>query len=131
MSDHLRDCDEISLGALAERISIELDVLLELSLALQDAMSCCATLARHKVKTLSALQGVDRISQSLCDLARLTGEIGMRTPDSVLLDRRSLDASLRLRDLSVRLLAQEDHTMRATKNNRSRTTRDPGDVLLF
>lgn len=131
MSDDPRPVDSVHLDALAERISVELRLLLMISLQLQDAMSCCVSLHNHEAETLGALQGIDRISQALSDLARLTEEIGRRTPDSILLERQPLDARLRLRDLSVRLHLHDAPSLACTLGSTSEPERAPGDVLFF
>ncbi len=132
MPEYPRQIDSVRLGALAERISAELELLLGLSIELQDAMSGCAVRPGPEAKTLVALQGIDRITQGLCDLARLTREIGLRTPGGVYLDRQPLDAGLRLRELSLRLLPPEDPLLPAAANSPAALlVRDPGDVMLF
>lgn len=131
MSDEQHPADRVRLGALAERISTELKLLLYLSLQLQDAMSRSTSLGSHEVSTLGALQGIDRISQGLCDLARLTQEIGLRTPDSILLERQPLDARLRLRDLSLRLQLHDAPSVGCMLGSPPDNEREPGEFLLF
>jgi hypothetical protein len=131
MSDDPHIADHVRLDALAERISAELKRLLYLSLDLQDAMSRCTSLRNHDLKALGALQGIDRISQDLCDLARLTEEIGLRTPNSILLERQPLDARLRLRDLSLRLQLHYTPSPDCTPGNPPDLEREPGDALFF
>lgn len=131
MSDEQHPADRVRLDALAERISTELKLLLYLSLQLQDAMSRCTSLGSHEVSTLGTLQGIDRISQGLCDLARLTQEIGLRTPASILLERQPLDARLRLRDLSLRLQLHDAPSVGCTLGNPPDNEREPGEFLLF
>lgn len=131
MSDAPHSADQVRLHALAERISAELNRLLHLSLDLQDAMSRCTSLRNCDRYTLGALQGIDRISQDLCDLARLTEEIGLRTPNSIFLDRRPLDARLRLRDLSLRLQLHFAQSPDCTPGNPADLEREPGDALFF
>lgn len=131
MSDDPHIADHVHLDALAQRISAELQRLLHLSLDLQDAMSRFAGLRDHDPKTLGALQGIDRISQDLCDLARLTKEIGLRTPNSILLERQPLDARLRLRDLSLRLQLQCTASPNCPTDGPMDLVREAGDALFF
>ncbi len=131
MSNDPRPADSVRLDALAERISAELGLLLNLSLQLQDAMSCCTSPRCHEAKILGALQGIDRISQGLCDLARLTAEIGLLTPDSVRLERQPLDARLRLRDLALRLQLHDAPSLVCTSGGPPDLAREPGDILFF
>lgn len=131
MSDERHNANHVHLDALAQRISAELKRLLHLSLDLQDALSRFASLRDHDPKSLGALQGVDRISQDLCDLARLTKEIGLRTPNSILLERQPLDARLRLRDLSHRLQLHDTASLDCTADGPLDLVREPGEALFF
>lgn len=127
MTQPVRQAELVPLDNLATRISHELEKLLSLSLAVQDAMSLRHSLHPENQDVLTGLQGIDRITQGLCDLARLMEEIGVRAPEDVFLERVPLDRRLTLRDLSSRLLPEQVRDRSAHSELASAS----GEVMLF
>jgi division protein CdvB (Snf7/Vps24/ESCRT-III family) len=107
------------LHQLAARIGEELDTMGQLSLSVQHAMSRCTGTMGRDPQVMNALQGIDRISQSLAELARLMQYVSKTTPQGISVPSAALQENLALRDMTKRLLAkappepQDDDTVLA------------------
>ena len=117
--------DQLALTDLATRIGGELDFLVHLSLTVQAALSHCTCTHPVDAETLKGLQGIDRITQGLADMARLMADIGETAPQGVYLARHALERRVQLRDLCQRIFVPEATASRPE----ARTV--PGEVLLF
>ena len=113
--------DQLALADLAIRIGSELDFLMQLSLTVQAALSHCTCAHPADTETLKGLQGIDRITQSLADMARLMADVGGAAPEGVYLARPALERRLQLRDLCQRIFLPDASAPRS----------DFGEVLLF
>ncbi len=103
MNDRPEYPDQLALTDLAFRIGAELDFLMHLSLTVQSALSHCICTHPADAETLKGLQGIDRITQGLADVARLMADIGDTAPGGVFLGRHALERRLQLRDLCQRI----------------------------
>jgi hypothetical protein len=101
------DTDAVKLDMLVSRIGAELSQLQALSLSVQDALSHCVLGLSSASDSLQSLQGIDRITQALGDLARIMNHIGQTVPAGVVLARQPLASQVGLRDLSLRVLRQD------------------------
>ncbi|MGB7269863.1 MAG: hypothetical protein WBC90_10115 [Albidovulum sp.] len=113
------------LHQLAARIGEELDAMGQLSLSVQHAMSQCTGTMGRDPEVMNALQGIDRISQSLAELARLMQYVSQTTPQGISLPSAALQENLALRDMTKRLLAK------APQEPQSDDTVLAGDVTWF
>lgn len=96
---------EIALSTLLCRIAKELEVLSDLADTAQLALSHCIFLHPPETTISAGLQGMDRISQELEDLHRLTKWLERRVPDDQHVEASALRTEILLRDLADRLTA--------------------------
>lgn len=92
-----------TLALLATRIAQELGHLGALSEQVQTALSRCSLCPIEDRETLSGLQGIDRISQGLTDLARLMDALGTQICTDLPLPQTGLASRVTLNELSLRL----------------------------
>lgn len=95
----------VALGDLAGRIGGELDHLTCLALQVQTALSGTPPLLAWAHADQARLQGIDRITQSLTDLARLMTVIAAHVPADIRLPVEPLLSSVILNDLSHQLFS--------------------------
>lgn len=95
-----------TLALLATRIADELGHLGTLSEQVQAALSQCGLCLVNDRDTLRGLQGIDRISQGLTDLARLMEALGAQICADLPLPPTSLAGKVTLRELSLRLFQE-------------------------
>lgn len=93
----------LALDALAGRISTELASLAGLSCEVQRALSLCQFADHTAPEAIRGLQGLDRITQALDDLARLMAALSHEVPPTVELRAHPLFAQLRLHELICNL----------------------------
>lgn len=96
----------VSPEALALAVGRELDSLAALSAEVQLALSLCHFAEHTDASAIRGLQGIDRITQSLEDLARLMQALSAELPKAHSLAPTPLLATLRLRELRLRLSMQ-------------------------
>ena len=117
--------DSLALAELTQRIGSELDYLRRLSLTVQAALSQCTGAHPSDAETLKGLQGIDRITQGLADIARLMTDISNAAPQGIYLTRHSLKHRLQLRGLCQRIFVADPKLYQPEASSGS------GDVLLF
>lgn len=101
----------VSPETLTREIGRELDSLAILSAEVQLALSLCHFAEHTDVSAIRGLQGIDRITQTLEDLARLMQALAADLPKGRDLAAAPLMATLHLRDLRLRLSSQgQAHT---------------------
>lgn len=105
---------------LTRSIGRELESLAALSAEVQLALSLCHFAEHTDVSAIRGLQGIDRITQSLEDLARLMQVLAGELPKGRRLAAAPLLANLRLRELRQRLSTEERAQAPAAT---------PGDIL--
>lgn len=116
---------EVALADLARRIAAELDHLAALSQSVQNAVSHCACTHRAAPQTLMDLQGIDKITQGITDLAQLMTNMGVAAPASTMLASTTLSQQMLLHGLIGRLLQPEPGAIR------NRGASAPGEVVFF
>ncbi|MBW6506995.1 MAG: hypothetical protein K0B00_09620 [Rhodobacteraceae bacterium] len=94
---------EIALGTLTARVAQELQSLATLSAKLQLALSLCSFAGHTDAEAIRGLQGIDRVTQSLEDLARLVHALALRLPENLSAPAAPLLASLQLHELLARI----------------------------
>ena len=117
--------DTLTLADLTQRIGSELDCLMQVSLKVQAALSHCTCAHPSDSETLKSLQGIDRITQGLADVARLMTNISDAAPQGIYLPRHSLKHRLQLRSLCQRIFPADPKLFLPEPSS------DSGDVLLF
>ena len=117
--------DTLALAELTQRIGSELDCLMRLSLTVQAALSRCTCTHPRDSETLKSLQGIDRITQGLADIARLMTDISDAAPEGIHLARHSLERRLQLRGLCQRIFVSDTRLVQPEASSSS------GEVLLF
>jgi len=122
--------DRVPFAVVARRIAAELSDLLRLSLDVQHALSHCTCVHPADIETQRWLQGIDRISQSLADLATLMSGFALSAPPSAAVERSTVEACLRLRELAGKL-APTDAGIRPGEAHMSGDQGPPGEVHLF
>lgn len=94
---------QIALGVLCDRVGEELLHLAALSAVVQQALSLFHFAEHTDAAAIRGLQGIDRITQSLDDLARLVRALAEQVPADQRLQIGPLLAGLRLHELQTRL----------------------------
>lgn len=117
--------DTLTLADLTQRIGSELDCLMQLSLTVQAALSHCTGAHPSDSETLKGLQGIDRITQGLADIARLMTDISDAAPQGIYFMRHSLKHRLQIRSLCQRIFLADPRLFLPEASSGS------GDVLLF
>lgn len=96
---------EIGLSALTGRIAAELGQLTGLAQILQDLLSAILAEAPSPPPGLAGLQVIDRLAQNMGELASLMTALSAASPRDATVNAALIQASIRLGDLSRRLLA--------------------------
>ena len=91
------------LGDLMQRVAEELAHLCRLSAHIEQALSHCTAGQTLDRGTLCGLQAIDRLSQSLADLAQLMQALAVDSTTGAACDTADLFPQVRLRDLAERL----------------------------
>ncbi len=99
----------VTLAELTIRIGAEMDHLTCLSLQMQAALPGAAHMTGHTPQDLAGLQRIDRITQTLADLARLMTVIVPHVPSDAKLPLAPLQSAVILHDLSLRLFNSAHH----------------------
>jgi len=108
----------VSPETLTREIGRELDSLALLSAEVQLALSLCQFAEHTDVSAIRGLQGIDRITQTLEDLARLMQALAADLPKDRDLAAAPLMATLQLRELRLRLSSQgQPHTPTAVSGD--------------
>ena len=93
----------LPLDALALRVAEELDTLAALSADVQRALSMCHFADHTDPSAIRGLQGIDRITQSLEDIARLMATVAQEVPAGIGLQATAVLSRVRLHELAHNL----------------------------
>ena len=122
---HRHDVPEIALGALTARVAQELVCLASLSAEVQLALSLCSFAKHTDAEAIRGLQGIDRITQSLDDLARLVHALASQVPEDLSAPSGPLLSHLRLHELLARI------DPASSKPSTPAPNMEAGDILWF
>ncbi|WP_415183592.1 hypothetical protein [Phaeovulum sp.] len=101
---------DLLLDVLVERIAKELNVLARHLTYVQTVLAQCQLPNETEPEVIEGLQGIDRVTQSLEDLARLMDCISNQLPVGIKADPAQIFTTLRLRDLIANLDQTSDTT---------------------
>ena len=90
---------DLKLDALSLRVAEELDTLAALSAEVQGALSKCHFADHTDPSAIRGLQGIDRITQSLEDIARLMAAVAQEVPAGIGLPAAPIMSRVRLHEL--------------------------------
>lgn len=90
---------DLKLDALSLRVAEELDTLAALSAEVQRALSKCHFADHTDPSAIRGLQGIDRITQSLEDIARLMAAVAREVPEGIDLPAARILSRVRLHEL--------------------------------
>lgn len=114
---------DLPLDALSLRVAEELDTLAALSAEVQRALSKCHFADHTDPSAIRGLQGIDRITQSLEDIARLMAAVAREVPAGVGLPAAPILSRVRLHELV--------HNLDPDAGPVHRPGADGGDVTWF